>query len=154
MKTEKEIAAYNVIRKEYQALGPMLFGEISVLSLFVLLVVLWFTRDPGFVNGWATDVFNSKAELVSRAILCLTDFPCIKKMCYVHIMLLTLKKPPIYSYCLTIRYVTDATVAIFIAVLLFVLPSKPPCFCSWRTHSSATSKQHTQKILDCMLCMY
>lgn len=100
VKTEKEIAAYNVIRKEYQALGPMLFGEISVLSLFVLLVVLWFTRDPGFVNGWATDVFNSKAE-----------------------------------------YVTDATVAIFIAVLLFVLPSKPPCFCSWRTHSSATIPQ-------------
>uniref|UniRef100_A0A3B4AAP1 Uncharacterized protein n=1 Tax=Periophthalmus magnuspinnatus TaxID=409849 RepID=A0A3B4AAP1_9GOBI len=84
-KTEKEIAAYNVIREEHRALGPMSFGEISVLSLFILLVVLWFTRDPGFVSGWATDIFNSKAE-----------------------------------------YVTDATVAIFIAVLLFVLPSKPP----------------------------
>ncbi|KAL3991694.1 hydroxymethylglutaryl-CoA reductase (NADPH) [Sarotherodon galilaeus] len=72
VKTEKEIAAYNVI-------------QISVLCLFILLVLLWFTRDPGFVSGWATDIFNSRAE-----------------------------------------YVSDATVAIFVAVLLFVLPSKPP----------------------------
>uniref|UniRef100_A0A665T967 Solute carrier family 13 member 5b n=1 Tax=Echeneis naucrates TaxID=173247 RepID=A0A665T967_ECHNA len=91
VKTEKEIAAYNVIREQHRLLGSMSFGEISVLGLFILLVVMWFTRDPGFVKGWATDIFNSKAE-----------------------------------------YVTDATVAVFIAVLLFVLPSKPPHFCSWR----------------------
>ncbi|XP_055022974.1 Na(+)/citrate cotransporter isoform X1 [Boleophthalmus pectinirostris] len=99
VKTEKEIAAYNVIREEHRALGPMSFGEISVLGLFILLVVLWFTRDPGFVSGWATDIFNSKAE-----------------------------------------YVTDATVAIFIAILLFVLPSKPPSFCSWRHDSEQMLK--------------
>ncbi|XP_035010522.1 solute carrier family 13 member 5 [Hippoglossus stenolepis] len=97
VKTEKDIAAYNVIREQHRLLGPMSFGEISVLGLFTLLVVLWFTRDPGFVNGWATELFNSKAE-----------------------------------------YVTDATVAIFIAVLLFVLPSKPPSFCSRRNHSLDT----------------
>ncbi|XP_019944044.2 Na(+)/citrate cotransporter [Paralichthys olivaceus] len=97
VKTEKEIAAYNVIREQHRLLGPMSFGEISVLGLFTLLVVLWFTRDPGFVNGWATVIFNSEAE-----------------------------------------YVTDATVAIFIAVLLFVLPSKPPRFCSRRTHNFDT----------------
>uniref|UniRef100_A0A8D0D110 Solute carrier family 13 member 5 n=1 Tax=Sander lucioperca TaxID=283035 RepID=A0A8D0D110_SANLU len=85
--TESGIAAYNVIREEHRRLGSMSFGEISVLGLFILLVVMWFTRDPGFVGGWATDIFNSEAE-----------------------------------------YVTDATVAIFIAVLLFVLPSKPPQF--------------------------
>uniref|UniRef100_A0A8C5DW08 Solute carrier family 13 member 5-like n=1 Tax=Gouania willdenowi TaxID=441366 RepID=A0A8C5DW08_GOUWI len=96
-KTEKDIAAYNVIREQHRLLGPMTFGEINVLGLFILLVVLWFTRDPGFVHGWATNIFNSKAE-----------------------------------------YVTDATVAIFVAVLLFVLPSKPPRFCSWRTQSFDT----------------
>uniref|UniRef100_A0A3Q3NJZ4 Solute carrier family 13 member 5b n=1 Tax=Mastacembelus armatus TaxID=205130 RepID=A0A3Q3NJZ4_9TELE len=80
VKTEKEIAAYNVICEQHRLLGPMSFGEISVLGLFILLVVMWFTRDPGFVKGWATDIFNSKAE-----------------------------------------YVTDATVAIFVAILLFVL---------------------------------
>uniref|UniRef100_A0AAX7VJ35 Solute carrier family 13 member 5b n=1 Tax=Astatotilapia calliptera TaxID=8154 RepID=A0AAX7VJ35_ASTCA len=85
VKTEKEIAAYNVIREQHRLLGPMSFGEISVLCLFILLVLLWFTRDPGFVSGWATDIFNSQAE-----------------------------------------YVSDATVAVFVAVLLFVLPSKPP----------------------------
>ncbi|XP_036454642.1 solute carrier family 13 member 5 [Colossoma macropomum] len=88
VKTEKEIAAYNVIREEHRQLGPMTYGEFNVLALFCLLVVLWFTRDPGFVAGWATHIFNSDAE-----------------------------------------YVTDATVAVLIAVLLFVLPSKPPQLC-------------------------
>ncbi|XP_067451159.1 Na(+)/citrate cotransporter-like [Thunnus thynnus] len=102
VKTEKEIAAYNVIREQHRLLGPMSFGEISVLGLFTLLVVLWFTRDPGFMDGWATVIFNSRAE-----------------------------------------YVTDATVAVFIAVLLFVLPSKPPHFCSWRTQSFDTAPHQT-----------
>lgn len=62
MKTEKEIAAYNVIKEEHRRLGPMTFGELSVLALFVLLVVLWFTRDPGFVDGWATNFFNAEKE--------------------------------------------------------------------------------------------
>lgn len=64
MKTEKDIAAYNVIREEHRRLGPMSFGEISVLGVFVLLVVMWFTREPGFVDGWASHIFNSKAEFV------------------------------------------------------------------------------------------
>ncbi|XP_023673838.2 Na(+)/citrate cotransporter-like [Paramormyrops kingsleyae] len=87
-KSQREIAAYRVIREELRKLGPMCFGELSVLVLFGLLVALWFTRDPGFTAGWATHLFNAKAE-----------------------------------------YVTDATVAVFIAVLLFILPSKAPRFC-------------------------
>ncbi|XP_034025054.1 solute carrier family 13 member 5 [Thalassophryne amazonica] len=97
VKTEKDIAAYNVIHHQHRQLGPMSFGEMSVLGLFILLVVLWFTRDPGFFHGWATNIFNSEAE-----------------------------------------YVSDATVAVLIAVLLFVLPSKPPHFCSWRSQSFDT----------------
>ncbi len=62
VKTEKEIAAYNVIKEEHRRLGPMTFGELSVLALFLLLVVLWFTRDPGFVDGWATHLFNAEKE--------------------------------------------------------------------------------------------
>ncbi|KAI1896515.1 hypothetical protein AGOR_G00095570 [Albula goreensis] len=56
-----------------------------------LLILLWFTRDPGFTAGWAKHFFKADAE-----------------------------------------YVTDATVAVFVAVLLFILPSKAPwlCFCS------------------------
>ncbi|XP_070591121.1 Na(+)/citrate cotransporter [Erythrolamprus reginae] len=87
--TEKEKAAFNVLKEEYRKLGPISFAEISVLMNFTLLILLWFTRDPGFVPGWATFLFNKDKE-----------------------------------------YVTDATVAIFVAVLLFILPStKPRCGC-------------------------
>ncbi|XP_051960862.1 solute carrier family 13 member 5a isoform X1 [Xyrauchen texanus] len=97
VKSEKEIAAYNVIKEEHRRLGPMSFGELSVLAHFVLLVVLWFTRDPGFVDGWGTHFFNAEKE-----------------------------------------YVTDATVAVFIAALLFVFPSKPPRMCCWGVQSFDT----------------
>lgn len=36
----------------------MKFAEIEILILFVLLVVLWFTREPGFFPGWADVLFN------------------------------------------------------------------------------------------------
>ncbi|XP_023867594.1 Na(+)/citrate cotransporter isoform X1 [Salvelinus sp. IW2-2015] len=98
VQSEKEHAAYDLIREEHRLLGPVSYGEWSVLGLFILLVVLWFTRSPGFINGWATHIFNTKAE-----------------------------------------FVTDATVAVFVAVLLFVLPSEPPRYlCFWRTQSFDT----------------
>lgn len=62
VQSEKERAASEVISDEYRRLGPMSYAEISVLALFILMVVLWFTRDPRFVDGWATHVFNAKAE--------------------------------------------------------------------------------------------
>ncbi|XP_041807508.1 solute carrier family 13 member 5a [Chelmon rostratus] len=99
VQSEKEQAAFEVIREEHRRLGPMSYGEVNVLALFSLMVLLWFTRDPRFMDGWATHVFNSKAE-----------------------------------------FVTDATVSLFVAVLLFVLPSEPPHFlCFWR--SSDTESQ-------------
>ncbi|XP_056139346.1 Na(+)/citrate cotransporter [Lampris incognitus] len=110
VKTEKEIAAYKVIREQHRQLGSMSFGEISVLGLFTLLVVLWFTRDPGFVAGWATVIFNSEAE-----------------------------------------YVTDATVAVFVAVLLFVLPSKAPRFCSWRSRGVDAAPHQTTGPMPALL---
>uniref|UniRef100_A0A8C7KHJ2 Solute carrier family 13 member 5 n=1 Tax=Oncorhynchus kisutch TaxID=8019 RepID=A0A8C7KHJ2_ONCKI len=82
VKTEKEIAVYNVIKEQHRQLGSMSFGELSVFC-------------------WATYIFNADAE-----------------------------------------YVTDATVAVFIAVLLFVLPSKPPRFCCRRSRSFDTELQH------------
>uniref|UniRef100_W5MGX4 Solute carrier family 13 member 5b n=1 Tax=Lepisosteus oculatus TaxID=7918 RepID=W5MGX4_LEPOC len=99
-KSEKEVAAYNVIKEEHRRLGPMSFAEVNVLALFALLILLWFTRDPGFVPGWATHLFNTDAE-----------------------------------------YVTDATVAVFIAVLLFIIPSKKPRLCFWRSESYETEPQ-------------
>ncbi|XP_053560582.1 Na(+)/citrate cotransporter [Bombina bombina] len=95
-RSEKERAAYNVIQEEHRKLGPISFAECSVLFLFTLLVVLWFTRDPGFVKGWATILFN-------------TD---------------------------NVEYVTDATVAVFIAVLLFILPATKPKFSCFKKSNS------------------
>ncbi|XP_015254759.1 PREDICTED: solute carrier family 13 member 5-like [Cyprinodon variegatus] len=95
-RSPKETAAYDVIREEYRSMGPMSYGETSVLALFFLMVVLWFTRDPRFMDGWATHVFNAKAE-----------------------------------------FVTDATVSLFVAILLFILPSEPPRYlCFWRRSDS------------------
>uniref|UniRef100_A0A3P8X574 Solute carrier family 13 member 5a n=1 Tax=Cynoglossus semilaevis TaxID=244447 RepID=A0A3P8X574_CYNSE len=100
VRSEKERAAYELIRQEHLQLGRMSYGEVSVLSLFILMVALWFTRDPRFMDGWATHVFNSNAE-----------------------------------------FVTDATVALFISVLLFVLPSEPPQYlCCWRRSSDTESQ--------------
>ncbi|NXN56748.1 S13A2 protein, partial [Rynchops niger] len=79
----KEQRAYDTIKEESKKLGSMKFAEIAVLILFILLVLLWFTRDPGFIPGWATVLFNKSDT----------------------------------------SYVTDATVAMFISVLLFIIPS-------------------------------
>ncbi|XP_073523950.1 solute carrier family 13 member 2-like isoform X2 [Phyllobates terribilis] len=82
---EKEKRAYKVISSEHKKLGPMSFAEICVLVLFILLVILWFLRDPGFMPGWATISFNKNKE-----------------------------------------FVTDATVAVFIALMLFLFPAELP----------------------------
>ncbi|NWX30560.1 S13A2 protein, partial [Notiomystis cincta] len=82
----KEKQAYEIIKEESKKLGKMKCAEIEVLILFILLVLLWFTREPGFIPGWATVLFNNDE----------------------------------------ISYVTDATVALFISLLLFILPSGLP----------------------------
>ncbi|KAK0135557.1 Solute carrier family 13 member 5 [Merluccius polli] len=103
VESEKSKAAYDIIREEHGQLGPMRYGELSVLALFVLLVVLWFTRDPRFIDGWATHAFNSKEE-----------------------------------------FVTDATAALFIAILLFVLPSEPPRYLYfWKSSDAGSKAVHT-----------
>ncbi|KAK1874606.1 Solute carrier family 13 member 5 [Dissostichus eleginoides] len=69
--TEKERAAYEVMREEHRRLGPVSYGELNVLGLLILMVALWFTRDPRFMDGWATHVFNAKAEFVTDATVAL-----------------------------------------------------------------------------------
>uniref|UniRef100_A0A4W3JG83 Solute carrier family 13 member 5 n=1 Tax=Callorhinchus milii TaxID=7868 RepID=A0A4W3JG83_CALMI len=101
LQTKKEIAAYEVIKQEVKKLGPMTFAEIAVLILFIFLVLLWFTRDPGFIPGWASVLFNSNNK----------DF------------------------------VTDATVVIFISVIMFIIPSaKPRLPCLHNGDDEADSK--------------
>ncbi|XP_068600205.1 solute carrier family 13 member 2-like [Brachionichthys hirsutus] len=84
-KTDKDREVYTVIKEEYNKLGRMKFAEVAVLVIFILMVLLWFTRDPGFIDGWATLLFNQKG-----------------------------------------RFVSDGTVAVFIAILFFIIPSRLP----------------------------
>lgn len=58
MKSNRDREAYEVMKEEYNKLGSMKFAEVAVLVIFVLLVLLWFTREPGFIDGWATVLFN------------------------------------------------------------------------------------------------
>lgn len=58
----KSDRAYGIIRSEYQALGRMKFSEVAVLALFITLVVLWFTREPGFMPGWASAAFGQEGK--------------------------------------------------------------------------------------------
>ncbi|XP_029468232.1 solute carrier family 13 member 5-like isoform X2 [Rhinatrema bivittatum] len=101
-KTEKEKAAYNVIKEEHRKLGPISFAEFNVLTLFTLLIILWLTREPGFVSGWASFLFNKEVE-----------------------------------------YVSDATVAMFIAVLLFLVPATKPRF-RWHNGDSGETEEDKQ----------
>ncbi|XP_004707920.1 solute carrier family 13 member 1 [Echinops telfairi] len=52
-RTAKEKACAEVIYQEYKKLGPLRYQEIVTLVLFVLMAVLWFSRDPGFAPGWS-----------------------------------------------------------------------------------------------------
>ncbi|XP_076186017.1 solute carrier family 13 member 1 isoform X2 [Aptenodytes patagonicus] len=53
-KTAREEASAQVIREEYKKLGPMSYPEIVTLVLFILMTLLWFTREPGFIPGWSS----------------------------------------------------------------------------------------------------
>ncbi|XP_004042043.2 solute carrier family 13 member 2 [Gorilla gorilla gorilla] len=84
---EQQQAAYCVIQTEHRLLGPMTFAEKAISILFVILVLLWFTREPGFFLGWGNLAFpNAKGESM----------------------------------------VSDGTVAIFIGIIMFIIPSKFP----------------------------
>uniref|UniRef100_H2Y7R5 Citrate transporter-like domain-containing protein n=1 Tax=Ciona savignyi TaxID=51511 RepID=H2Y7R5_CIOSA len=47
---DNRVKAYIV--DSYNKLGPVTFGELAVLGHFVVLAILWLTRDPKFVSGW------------------------------------------------------------------------------------------------------
>uniref|UniRef100_A0A3Q2YVT8 Solute carrier family 13 member 1 n=1 Tax=Hippocampus comes TaxID=109280 RepID=A0A3Q2YVT8_HIPCM len=81
--SQREKAARKVIRDEYAALGPMSGQEVFTQVVFCLMVLLWLTRSPGFVPGWAA------------------FFPHA-------------------------GYVTDATVALVLGVLFFLVPAHGP----------------------------
>ncbi|CAJ0576776.1 unnamed protein product, partial [Mesorhabditis spiculigera] len=58
-----------MIRTSYDDLGSMTFAEKSVMSWFGVLVLLWATRDLGFVRGWGDLLFApDHAKMLTESV--------------------------------------------------------------------------------------
>uniref|UniRef100_A0A8C5HCE9 Solute carrier family 13 member 4 n=1 Tax=Gouania willdenowi TaxID=441366 RepID=A0A8C5HCE9_GOUWI len=58
-KTRREMLSEMRIHEEYAKLGPISYPEVVTGVFFILMTLLWFTREPGFVPGW-TSLFEKK----------------------------------------------------------------------------------------------
>ena len=71
---ETEDNITRLLRSRYDELGAMTRHEKSVLSLFLVLVVLWMTRAPGFVSGWGSLVPPGVADATPALLVALVMF--------------------------------------------------------------------------------
>ncbi|KAK2496502.1 hypothetical protein MC885_011536 [Smutsia gigantea] len=51
-KTKREELSEKRIQEEYEKLGAISYPEMVTGFFFILMTLLWFTREPGFVPGW------------------------------------------------------------------------------------------------------
>ncbi|XP_071485526.1 solute carrier family 13 member 2-like [Diadema antillarum] len=57
------------IKTSSAALGPMSFAEWVIVCHFVVLILLWLTRDPKFVTGWSVAFGSSYVTDATCAVL-------------------------------------------------------------------------------------
>ncbi|XP_036257527.1 solute carrier family 13 member 4 isoform X2 [Molothrus ater] len=53
-KTKQEEMSERRIQEEYKKLGNVSYPEMVTGFFFILMTLLWFTREPGFVPGWSS----------------------------------------------------------------------------------------------------
>ncbi|XP_073178126.1 solute carrier family 13 member 4 isoform X1 [Lepidochelys kempii] len=53
-KTKREEMSERRIQEEYEKLGDTSYPEMVTGFFFILMTLLWFTREPGFVPGWSS----------------------------------------------------------------------------------------------------
>ena len=58
------------IAKQYKELGEWRMSEIEVFIVFVMVVLLWFFEEPGFMPGWANFFRSGFVSNSQPAILC------------------------------------------------------------------------------------
>ncbi|KAA8579951.1 hypothetical protein FQN60_005486, partial [Etheostoma spectabile] len=64
-KTRREMLSERRIHEEYTKLGPISYPEVVTGVFFILMTLLWFTREPGFVPGW-TSLFEKLQDRCDR----------------------------------------------------------------------------------------
>ncbi|KAM8883657.1 LOW QUALITY PROTEIN: solute carrier family 13 member 4-like [Synchiropus picturatus] len=72
-KTKKELMSEKRIQEEYIKLGPISYPEVVTGVFFILMTLLWFTREPGFVPGW-TSLFEKKGYRTDATVSVLLGF--------------------------------------------------------------------------------
>ncbi|XP_070710314.1 solute carrier family 13 member 4 [Pempheris klunzingeri] len=72
-KTRREMLSERRIHEEYTKLGPISYPEVVTGVFFILMTLLWFTREPGFVPGW-TSLFEKKGYRTDATVSVLLGF--------------------------------------------------------------------------------
>ncbi|XP_027536390.1 solute carrier family 13 member 4 isoform X1 [Neopelma chrysocephalum] len=86
-KTKREEMSERRIQEEYKKLGNVSYPEMVTGFFFILMTLLWFTREPGFVPGWSS-FFEKKGYRTDATVSLFLGFllflipakkPCFRK---------------------------------------------------------------------------
>ncbi|XP_015482441.1 solute carrier family 13 member 4 [Parus major] len=84
-KTKREEMSERRIQEEYKKLGNVSYPEMVTGFFFILMTLLWFTREPGFVPGWSS-FFEKKGYRTDATVSVFLGFLLflipVKKPCF------------------------------------------------------------------------
>ncbi|XP_069728226.1 Na(+)/dicarboxylate cotransporter 3 [Phaenicophaeus curvirostris] len=81
IRVDAEARAREVIKEDYQKLGPTKFAEQAIFFFFCMFAIMLFSRDPKFIPGWASlfaPGFISDAVTGITIVIILFFFPSQK----------------------------------------------------------------------------